>query len=332
MKRKMNDGNKVCIIGCGLIADYHTEAIRQVDGLEVIGYFDADPARAEKMALKTGTKAFRSLEEIWASETDAVSICTPSGTHGPLAVEAMRNGKHAIVEKPLALTEADLNEILEVEHVSGKICAPISQHRFSQGVLAAKRILDEKQLGRIIGVSTTIRYHRDPEYYSSSPWKGTVAMDGGVLMNQGIHALDVMCLLNGWPDQVQGMCGTLHHCIEAEDTAAAVMRFPDGHFGTVIATTAASSGKPWRMEIFGTEGSLTLEEDVLTLVNDVPQTEANRAGGFDRPDGIPVTEHVLQLKNISDALQSKAPLSYTAEDAAKTVRLILIITEGRKKQ
>ena len=151
-------------------------------------------------------------------------------------------------------------------------------------------------------------------------------------MNQGIHALDIMCLLNGWPNEVRGMCDTLHHRIEAEDTAAAVMRFPDGHLGTVIATTAAASGKPWRMEISGTEGSLTLEEDVLTLVNDVPQTAASRAGGFDRPDGIPVTEHVLQLKNISDALQHKAAISYTAEDAAKTVRLILRITEGRKRQ
>ena len=328
----MEKVSKVCIIGCGLIADYHTEAIRQVDGLEVIGYFDTNPARAEEMASKTNTKAFRSLEEIWVSETDSVSICTPSGTHGPLAVEAMLAGKHAIVEKPLALTGAELDRILEVQRVSGKICAPISQHRFSQGVLAAKRILDEKRIGRIIGVNTTIRYHRDPAYYSTSPWKGTVAMDGGVLMNQGIHALDIMCMLNGWPEQVQGMCGTLHHRIEAEDTAAAVMRFPDGHFGTVIATTAAASGKPWRMEICGTEGSLTLEEDVLTLVNDVPQTAANRAGGFDRPDGIPVTEHVLQLQNISDALQSKAPLSYTAEDAVKTVRLIIEITEGRSKQ
>ena len=328
----MSTGSKVCIIGCGLIAEYHTEAIRQVDGLEVVGYYDADPARAERMASRTGTKAFRSLKEVWASEADAVSICTPSGTHGPLAVEALLAGKHAIVEKPLALTEAELDRILETERVSEKICAPISQHRFSQGVLAAKRILDEKRLGRIIGVNTTIRYHRDPEYYSSSPWKGTVAMDGGVLMNQGIHALDIMCLLNGWPNEVRGMCDTLHHRIEAEDTAAAVMRFPDGHLGTVIATTAAASGKPWRMEISGTEGSLTLEEDVLTLVNDVPQTAASRAGGFDRPDGIPVTEHVLQLKNISDALQHKAALSYTAEDAAKTVRLILRITEGRKRQ
>ena len=328
----MDMKNKVCIIGCGLIADYHMEAIRQVDGLEVIGYFDTNSARADKMASRTSTKAFHSLEEIWASEVDAVSICTPSGTHGPLAVEAMLAGKHAIVEKPLALTGAELDRILETERASGRICAPISQHRFSKGVLAAKKILDGKRLGRIIGVNTTIRYHRDPEYYSTSPWKGTVAMDGGVLMNQGIHAIDIMCYLNGWPEQVQGMCGTLHHRIEAEDTAAAVMRFPDGHLGTVLATTAAASGKPWRMEICGTEGSLTLEEDVLTQVNDVPQTEANSAGGFDRPDGIPVTEHVLQLENISDALQSKAALSYTAEDAAKTVRLILKITEGRSKQ
>ena len=321
--------NKVCIIGCGLIADYHTEAIRQVDGLKVMGYYDTNIARAEEMAAKTGAKAFRSLEEVWASDADAVSICTPSGTHGPLAVAAMLAGKHAIVEKPLALTEVELNRILDVECTSGKVCAPVSQHRFSQGVLAAQRILGEKRLGRIIGVNTTIRYHRDPEYYSSSPWKGTVAMDGGVLMNQGIHAIDILCMLNGWPEQVRGMCDTLHHHIEAEDTAAAVLRFPYGHFGTVIATTAAASGKPWRMEFWGTEGSLTLEEDVLTLVNDVPQTAANQTGGFDRPDGIPVTEHVLQLRNISDALQNKAALSYTAEDAAKTVKLILEITKER---
>lgn len=327
----MERESKVCIIGCGLIADYHTEAIQEVDGLEVIGYFDKNPVRAEEMATKTNTRAFGSLEEIWTSETDSVSICTPSGTHGSLAVEAMLAGKHAIVEKPLALTEAELNRILEIERVTGKICAPISQHRFSQGVLTAKQILNENRLGRIIGVNTIIRYHRDPAYYSSSPWKGTVSMDGGVLMNQGIHALDIMCYLNGWPEQVQGMCGTLHHRIEAEDTAAAVMRFPDGHFGTVIATTAAACGRPWRMEIFGTEGSLTLEEDILTLINDIPQTTVNRTGGFDRPDGIPVTEHILQLKNISDALHNKAALSYTAEDAAKTVRLILEITEARKR-
>lgn len=329
----MEKSKKVCIIGCGMISNYHAEAIKAVSGMEVYGYYDAYAPAAEKKAAETNTICFHSLEEIWSSDVDAVTICTPSGTHGELAIAALNAGKHVIVEKPLALTVEELDGILEAEKRSGKICAPISQHRYSEGVAAAKKILDEGVLGKFIGVNTTIRYHRDREYYSSSNWKGTIRMDGGVLMNQGIHAIDVMCYLNGYPWKAQGGCGTLFHDIEAEDTAAAVLFFPNGALGTLIGTTAAASGSPWRMEIWGTDGSLTLEEDVLTLVNDVPQQNDadTKVGGFDKPDGIPVTEHIKQLQNISDAIHGVAKLEYSSEDAAKTAKLIIDITSSRNK-
>lgn len=329
----MEQNLKVCIIGCGMISNYHAEAIKAVDGMEVYGYYDAFVSAAEKKAAETNTVCFRTLEELWASEVDVVTICTPSGTHGTLAVAALQAGKHAIVEKPLALTTAELDDILEAERQSGRICAPISQHRYSKGAMEAKKLLEENRLGKLIAVNTTIRYHRDREYYSSSSWKGSIAMDGGVLMNQGIHAIDIMCYLNGYPEKAQGFCSTLFHEIEAEDTAAAVLRYSDGKLGTLVATTAAGSGSPWRMEIWGTEGSLTLEEDVLTLVNDVPQSaDADLSvGGFDKPNGIPVTEHIKQLQNISDAIRGVAELEYTALDAARTAQLILDITAGRSQ-
>lgn len=322
---------KICIIGCGMISAYHAEAIKAVEGMELCGFYDAYTPAAEKKAAETNTVCFRTLEEIWESDVDAVTICTPSGTHGGLTIAALNAGKHAIVEKPLALTAEELDQILEAEKKTGKICAPISQHRCSEGVMEAKELLEKGTIGKPIGVNTTIRYHRDREYYSSSSWKGTIRMDGGVLMNQGIHAIDIMCFLNGYPDRVQGFCNTLFHNIEAEDTAAAVLYFPDGKLGTLIGTTAAASGSPWRMEIWGTEGSITLEEDVLTLVNDLPRKADTdtKVGGFDKPDGIPVTEHVKQLQNISDAVRGISKLDYSSQEAAETVRLILQITANR---
>ncbi len=324
----MGESIRVCIIGCGMISAYHAKAIEAVDGMELLGFYDAFPDAAKKRAEETGTAFFETLEDVWNSEADAVTVCTPSGTHGKLCVDALRAGKHAIVEKPLALTEEDLQAIAEAERETGKVCAPISQHRCAGDVLRVKKLLEENALGALIGVNLSIRYHRDREYYSSSDWKGTIAMDGGLLMNQGIHAVDVMCYLNGCPDKVTGICRTIYHRIEAEDTAAAVFGFPDGKVGTLIATTAADSGIPWRMEIWGTEGNLTLEEDTLTVLNDRPLAEA-AAGGSSRPEGIPVTEHISQLQNISDALRGIAPLDYTSAMASDTVRVILRITEGR---
>lgn len=329
----MEQNIKVCIIGCGMISAYHAEAIQAVEGMELYGFYDAYTPAAEKKAAETGTVCFRTLEELWASDVDAVTICTPSGTHGDLTIAALNAGKHAIVEKPLALTAEELDAILEAEKKSSKVCAPISQHRYSEGVAEAKKLLEAGTIGKPIGVNTTIRYHRDPEYYSSSSWRGTIRMDGGVLMNQGIHAIDIMCFLNGYPAKAQGFCNTLFHNIEAEDTAASVLYFPDGKLGTLIGTTAAASGSPWRMEIWGTEGSMTLEEDVLTLVNDRPRKEDTdtKVGGFDKPDGIPVTEHIKQLQNISDAIRGISKLEYSSEEAADTVRLILAITANRNK-
>ena len=183
---------KVTIIGCGTIAEFHIKALRSIDGVELIGVYDGNEERCKSFGLKHNIKVFSCIEDVWNSNCELVSICTPSGTHAQLAISALSVGKNVVIEKPLALTYSDCLKIMEAEKSSGRFCAPISQLRFSDSVIAVKKAVDDGLLGKVTVVDLSMKYYRSEAYYENS-WRGTFAMDGGgALMNQGIHGLDVM--------------------------------------------------------------------------------------------------------------------------------------------
>ncbi len=321
---------KALIIGGGIAADIHCRVLRSLD-VEIAGVYDIKLDNAKKLADNYGAEAFDNLDEALNSEIDFAVICTPNGTHPNLLIRVMEAGKNVVVEKPFALNTEDCDIVLEVVKKTGAICAPISQLRFSEMYRKVKHCLECGELGKLVMSSLSMKYFRGEEYYVG--WKGTTALDGGELMNQGVHGIDIMCGLLGVPTEVSGHICTQYHSIEAEDTAVAFFKFPSGIVGTVDSSTAISHSKPRRFEICGNEGMIVVEEDRIVLAEGVmleqDETLAEYNGNRD-PKDIGLGLHTKNYMNILAAFRGEEELYYKPEDAANTVRVICAIHESSK--
>lgn len=324
------------IIGCGSISKWHANAVAALEDGYLVGVTDYDAARAVSLAREYQCKAYACVEDLLKSnEIDIVCICTPSGLHAEHAVMAANAGKHFIVEKPVAITKEQITRILAAcEKNAVKGCV-ISQFRFSPAVQAVKKAIEDGSLGKILVADLSMKYHRSPAYYQSSPWRGTRAMDGGgALMNQGIHGIDLLQYLVGSVRAVSGICKTLVHEIEVEDTASLTVEYENGAIGSITGTTSLSHGYPRRIEINGTKGTVVLTEDSITLweVNGTPpplppKQDADTASHND-PSRVSMCNHEKQLKDMVAAIrQNRRPLVDLYE-GKKAVEIILAAYES----
>ena len=322
----MNKPLKAAIIGSGMIAQTHLTAMRNV-GIDVTGIYSLDTESAYQFSQKNKIHQYGTLAALLEDDLDLAAICTPSGTHAEIAIQLMEHHKHAVTEKPVVLTEEEGQMILEAEQRTGMFCAPISQFRFSDAYRTVKDAIDHGDFGTLLLASLSMKYYRSPEYYANS-WHGTKAMDGGgALMNQGIHGLDMLCGLLGYPEKISGYAATRFHSIEVEDTAAASFVFPSGMLGVMDAGTAITHAKPRRLEICGSKASITIEEDNLILAEgiDLQCNNESKIRSWDVPSAIHTDLHTAQYRNIVGAILGTEPLYYTAKDAVNTVRVILSI-------
>lgn len=327
--------HKVAVIGCGAIAEVHCDVIGTLENAEVVGVYDKNQDRAKAFADQIGATAFDSMEALLASDAEIVAVCTPSGLHAELAIACMEAGKHVVLEKPIALTEDDCDRILASEKKTNKICAPISQLRFYDDIKRAKEVLDAGLLGKPVLCDLYMKYHRSREYYESSSWRGTFAMDGGgALMNQGVHGIDVLHFLLGGITEVNGTVRTQVHNIEVEDTAVATVRFANGAIGVIEGTTSMHKGYPRKLEIHCEKGSMVIEENRIVAI-DLDGFELTEGDGkYDsssNPMNLSHTGHRRQYENFLAALDGKEPLFYSATDASCAVKTILAIYRSSKE-
>src|SRR5271155_1763202 len=218
------------IIGCGMIAEFHTRAINEIENARVVGTWSRNPANADKIArlARGGCPAFADLNALLAlPELDVVCICTPSGAHLEPAVEAARAGKHVVVEKPLEITLPRCDAIIAACDAAGVRLCTIFPSRFTAANIRLKEAIDLGRFGRLTLGDTYVKWWRTQEYYDSGGWRGTWRLDGGgALMNQAIHNVDLLSWLMGEVTQVSAMTATLAHArIEVEDTVVAVLQF-----------------------------------------------------------------------------------------------------------
>ena len=243
------------------------------DRIELVAVVDLHADRAEKLAAEHGAATFASLTEALAAvETDVVSICTPTGTHGALAIEALRAGRHVIIEKPAEITVAKTDEIIAAQREAGTLVAVISQHRFDRSTEIAVEAIARGELGRLTSGIASIDWWRGQNYYDSGDWRGTWELDGGgALMNQGVHTVDLLVATLGRPVEVFAYTGTLaHQRIEVEDVTVGVVRFENGALGVLHATTAAYPGLSARLQVHGDKGSIVIDNDELTFIHVTP--------------------------------------------------------------
>src|SRR4051794_39206199 len=258
------------IVGCGMIAEFHTKAIHEIPGARVVAAYSRSESNGAKIAglAGGGCRVFDDLDAMLAlPEIDVVCVCTPSGAHLEPGVKAARAGKHVVVEKPLEITLPRCDAIIRACDEAGVRLCTIFPSRFSRANLALKTAIDTGRFGRLTLGDTYVKWWRTQEYYDSGGWRGTWSLDGGgALMNQAIHNVDLLLWLMGDVESVQALTATLAHLrIEVEDTAVAALRFKNGALGVIEAATSAFPGLLKRTEIHGERGSARVEQDDITL-------------------------------------------------------------------
>jgi len=238
------------IIGCGRIAPRHAEAIKQISGTRIVAVADIIRDKASAFSALYGGEAYQDYRYLLdRKDIDIVCICTPSGLHAKMAIDAAQAGKHIILEKPLALSISDAKNLISQETQTGVKIGVVYQYRFMPLIQELYQLVQRHALGQLLLCNSTVRWYRSPEYYLDG-WHGTKAHEGGVFMNQIIHFVDLMQWLMGSVQSVFAYTSTLMHSIETEDAGVAVLRFENDAMGTIEGSTITFPNS--------IEGSLTI--------------------------------------------------------------------------
>ena len=258
---------RFALIGCGSIAKTQIRALLDLnpEDAELVMVCDIVEERALALAKEFNLQIAR-FDVICADPNiDAVTLCTPSGTHAELAARALESGKHVIIEKPMDVSQAACQRLLEVANQTDRRLSVISQHRFDPASQLVRETLDAGKLGNILFAEARIPWFRSQEYYDSEDWRGTLAVDGGgCLMTQGIHTVDLMLWFAGPVKRLRAVMATAaHERIEVEDMITVTIEFESGAMGSLVASTAFYPGFPISMGIYGANGSAIIEGDEL---------------------------------------------------------------------
>lgn len=323
------------IIGVGMIADFHAQAIAHTKGGKLVGVATRNLENARAFAQRHKVVlATTSVDELVARpDIHVVCVTTPSGAHLEPALAAVRAGKHVVVEKPIEVTTERADELLRAADAAGVKVSPIFQARFGEGAQTIKAAIDAGRFGRLVLASAYVKWHRSAEYYSG--WKGSQKLDGGgAVINQAIHAIDLLQWFAGMPAEVFSWnTRRVYAHIESEDTATAALRYPDGALGAIEATTAAWPGWARRIELCGEKGSAMLEDDHVShwdFRDELPGDERIRAKKIDRkmrsgssaPGAISFEGHRRQIQDLIDAVRENRPVAIDGHEARKAVALI----------
>jgi UDP-N-acetyl-2-amino-2-deoxyglucuronate dehydrogenase len=222
------------IVGCGRISQHHLDAIAKVDGLALGAVCDSDETRAKAVGIERGVPAFTSLDKmVKEAAIDVVAVCTPSGLHPEHGIAAARAGKHVICEKPMALSLESADKLIAACDEARVKLFVVKQNRLNPPVRLLKRAVERGRFGRMFLANVTVRWQRPQEYYDAEPWRGTWKLDGGAIMNQASHYVDLIQWMVGPVQSVRAKTATQARKIEAEDSGVAVLKFASGALGVI---------------------------------------------------------------------------------------------------
>lgn len=255
-----NEPLRVGLIGCGRIAPRHVQVIGAIPELKLVAVCDLVEAKRSRIAEETGATAYLSYEAMLRKENlDIAVVLTESGTHARIGAEVAPNVKSLIIEKPMALTLEDADRLIEACDRGGTRLFVVKQNRFNRPVVRLRRALEAGRLGKPVLGTVRVRWCRGQDYYDQDAWRGTWAMDGGVLTNQASHHIDLLQWMLGPVESVKAYTATRLARIQAEDTGVAILRFTSGALGVIEATTAT---RPKDLEgslsILGEKGSAVI--------------------------------------------------------------------------
>lgn len=332
MEKKFGFG----VIGTGNIAKFHAQCINKIPNAKLLGVLSKSKSRARQVSKSFNAPVFWDIEKLLSnSEIDIICVCNESGLHAPTISRIAKAGKNVLCEKPLETSVKKIDDISDMVKVSGIKLGCVFQNRENPEYRKLKTYLQSGILGKILLCQTSINWYRPPSYYKDS-WRGTLAMDGGAaLINQGIHTVDLTLDIMGEVDCISGFIDTLHHQIEGEDVAVAVLKFNSGALGTLSAGTALFPGEPESITLYGTLGNVVfsggkiISSTVESIQEELNAIVENPGSGASDPMSISDQFHIATIVDFMNAVQQGLTPKINIDQARKSVALINAIYESK---
>ena len=341
--------HRIGIIGAGVIADFHAQALQAMQGVELVAAFARNKDKADSFSQNYGCSGYSDLDEfLMHPGMDVVTIGSVSGVHLEHTSAAAKAGKHIICEKPLEVTTSRIDEMIKICEENSVMLSGIFPRRFNDSTHIFKQAIATGRLGKVVLCDTEIKWWRTQEYYDSGEWRGTWSLDGGgALMNQSIHTIDLMLYLMGDVKSVSASGGLeAHEAIEVEDVAVALVEFESGARGVIQASTAcySNNGLPASIHICGDKGSIMMVDDKFSIwdlkesefgddeILEKYGLESSKTGaGAADPKAIDFMWHQRNFENALNALGSNEKPEIDGKEGRRAVELICAIYESIKQ-
>ena len=335
---------KFGIIGTGVGADFCARGFSMIadSGItDLVAVTSRREERARDFASRWGLELSYTDYDQMLQEAgiDAVVINTPHYLHYPMAIDAIKDGIHTLVDKPMAVNLKQADDMKEEAEKRKAKLGVIFQSRFDLVSRKVKAATQEGKLGRLILGEAIVKWHRTQDYYEESSWRGCWATEGGgALINQAIHTIDLLLWIMGSPKALSAQTDTFSHDIEVEDLAVAVIRFENGALGVVQGSTAIYPGLPTRLEIHGTNGTVIIEGEMLkrwsVLGEEEEIAEQAKVGlkSWARPELVPATNHASLIKDFAQAILEDREPCVNGIEGRRSLELIRGIYESGRTQ
>jgi UDP-N-acetyl-2-amino-2-deoxyglucuronate dehydrogenase len=328
---------RIGLVGCGRISKNHFDAIARVDGLTLAAVCDVDTDRAKQAGEAHGVPSYKTLDELLqVGQCDVISICTPSGLHSAHGIAAARAGKHVVTEKPMAISLAQADDLVRACDDAGVHLFVVKQNRLNPPVQLLKRAIDKGRFGRIYMANVTVRWQRPQEYYDAEPWRGTWEFDGGAIMNQASHYVDLLQWLVGPVESVLAKTATQARRIEAEDSGIGILKFRSGALGVIeVNVLTYPKNLEGSITVLGETGSVKIGG---TAVNRVEHWTFAHYDDDDKlidsantnPPTVYGFGHEGYYRNVLGALRGDSKADTDGRAGRKSLELILGIYESAK--
>lgn len=327
------------IIGCGVIAPNHAEGIVHTPNARLVAVVDIVEEKARSFAQRYNCDWYLDYKEMLdRPDIDIVNICTPSGLHPEMAIEAMKRGKHVITEKPMAITLDQADAMISASKEYNRKLACIFQRRTQNVFKKIKEVVSQGAIGKLVLGDAYMKYFRSQAYYDSGDWRGTWALDGGgALMNQGIHCIDLMQWIMGEVGSVFAYTRTLARRIEVEDTAVSVLEYKNGAIGVIEGTTSVVPGFDHRLEFHGVDGSILVDGEKIARW-EVPGVELKLEQDLtvgstaSDPRAVGYIGHMLLIQDMIDAIKNNRDPLIPGEEGKKALKIILAIYKSSRER
>ena len=331
------------IIGCGVIAATHAQALEALRGEDcaLYGACDIIPEKADAFAAEHSVPhVYYDYRDALADPAvDVVCVCVPSGTHGEICIAAAEAGKAIVCEKPMEITPERVGAVIEAVEKAHVKMQCIFQRRMMPAAIAVRRAVRSGKLGRICLAGADLKYYRDQAYYNSAGWRGTWELDGGgALMNQGVHGIDlILWMLDDEAASLHGRAATLARDIPVEDTAAAVLELKRGGICVIQGCTTAYPGFSSTFYIHGEKGSVVFNDEGILEWKFLDEADApprpdmgERVGGAGNAAKLGSSGHTRLLQDLAQALREDREPLIPPREAARAVRVICAIYESSR--